>query len=653
MQQIKKNKKTDPLSAYYLGGRSFGPLLTAGSLFATLYSGYTISGIPNEAFRTGWMALHWMPMFFTVAIALMGTGYRLRKAGAARNHSSPVDFITDRYQSHVLRYTIVFLQILPTLLYLAVHVIAIQRVVYGILGASTSTIVPTSIIMAFLLGSEMVGGLYGVAITDTIQAFIMVAAFLLIPIALKNNSDELVDDWESYSRPDFYQTPSKDSQWLFWQFSMINVSFLTLPHVMQRVYAARDLKSLKFGYAALSIAPWLIISSVFIGVYAVAVLVNPDGSPMKTYDVYYDVLRVLMDQGGFAQAASCIGVVASLAAILSTANSLIVALSHLVTAEIIQPLSRANSSNEGRLVWYGRAASIVLVLFAMLIGFTWCTKSYDMIAIVFPVATQALPAFLFGLFSSNQRTDVHPWSLSSGAVAGAISVFGIYFGYFKSTYDSLPIDSGIAAVAVNLLVLFVAEVLRRLVGEATALEDDSYYLTKTDVLYPRPSWDIPNVQERFGGKTLTPQYLWKLMEGVKEPLTNWSWTLLMIVSISFVTPFVEENQPALNEDGGFSSSNLPTTVNGIPWWAFKIIVTCILPASILYVSIYQLPDTFPTLAESGSEIEHQVSSMALSEEKDRAMSDTSDEVDEEADTSDEVDEEAANKQLYDVDLSEP
>ena len=256
-------------------------------------------------------------MFFTVAIALMGTGYRLRKAGAEGNHSSPVDFITDRYQSQILRYTVVFLQILPTLLYLAVHIIAIRRAFNGVIGIGPNNNLPVILITAFLLGSELIGGLSSVAITDTIQGIIMIAAFVFIPIALKLNFGGWVElDPSTYPSPEFYQTPSKDSQWLFWQFSLINVSFVTLPHVMQRVYAARDLKSLKFGYTVVSIAPWLIVFSVFIGTHAVALLVNPDGTPMRTYDVYASVLQILSKQGGFAEFASYVGTFASIASII-------------------------------------------------------------------------------------------------------------------------------------------------------------------------------------------------------------------------------------------------------------------------------------------------------------------------------------------------
>lgn len=93
----------DKLAAHYLGGRDFGPLLTAGSLFASLFSGYTVVGVPNEAYKNGWLAIRWIPTLMGIVTGYFGTGIRLRKASMIRNHQSPVDCITDRYQSQLLR----------------------------------------------------------------------------------------------------------------------------------------------------------------------------------------------------------------------------------------------------------------------------------------------------------------------------------------------------------------------------------------------------------------------------------------------------------------------------------------------------------------------------------------------------------------------
>lgn len=46
----------DHLTSHYLGGRSFGEFTIAATVFASLFSGYTVIGIPNESFRRGFYA---------------------------------------------------------------------------------------------------------------------------------------------------------------------------------------------------------------------------------------------------------------------------------------------------------------------------------------------------------------------------------------------------------------------------------------------------------------------------------------------------------------------------------------------------------------------------------------------------------------------
>jgi Na+/proline symporter len=95
MEKMTSTGTTDHISAHYLGGRSFGPLVTAGTIFASLFSGYTAIGIPNEAYNKGWTALRWMPTTAAIVMGYFGTALRLRKLSLIRNHQSPVNFITD------------------------------------------------------------------------------------------------------------------------------------------------------------------------------------------------------------------------------------------------------------------------------------------------------------------------------------------------------------------------------------------------------------------------------------------------------------------------------------------------------------------------------------------------------------------------------
>ena len=112
------SKTSDAMSAHYLGGRAFGPFVTTMTLFASLFSGYTVVGIPNEAFENGFIAARWVVIGISHSFGLLISAPRLRKCGLVRNHQTPVDFVTDRYRSNLLRYTVVLLQVFPSWLYL-------------------------------------------------------------------------------------------------------------------------------------------------------------------------------------------------------------------------------------------------------------------------------------------------------------------------------------------------------------------------------------------------------------------------------------------------------------------------------------------------------------------------------------------------------
>ena len=124
MKKLVHDKVSDQLSAHYLGGRTFGPVrssrrvayiiyimydimlcssdafnhiiiytirqvLTAGTVFASIFSGYTVVGIPNEAYTSGWEALRWIPFMLSIFVGYWGTALRLRKASNIRNHQTP------------------------------------------------------------------------------------------------------------------------------------------------------------------------------------------------------------------------------------------------------------------------------------------------------------------------------------------------------------------------------------------------------------------------------------------------------------------------------------------------------------------------------------------------------------------------------------
>lgn len=136
--------------------------------------------------------------------------------------------------------------------------IAIKGTFNSIFELDPETAYPVIIIMLLILAFEWAGGLSSVALTDTIQAIVMILSFIIIPSVIQSRFGGWPEiDLATYPRPDFYQTFSKEQQWNFWQLACINFSFFTLPHLLQRNYAARDLGSLKAGYVIMTLGPYV------------------------------------------------------------------------------------------------------------------------------------------------------------------------------------------------------------------------------------------------------------------------------------------------------------------------------------------------------------------------------------------------------------
>jgi Na+/proline symporter len=208
-ERLVNDKVTDQLSAHFLGGQSFGPILTVGTTFASIYSGYTVVGIPNEAYNFGWEALRWLPWFVSLLLGYFGTALRLRKASNIRNHQTPVDFITDRYQSQVLRYTIVFLQTLPALIFLSAQVAALRNSFNAMFNLPPDAAYPVVIMMIIILLFEWAGGLTSVALTDSVQAVVMIFSFVTLPTVMSIYFSPWSGlDSSTYPKPEFYNTIS-------------------------------------------------------------------------------------------------------------------------------------------------------------------------------------------------------------------------------------------------------------------------------------------------------------------------------------------------------------------------------------------------------------------------------------------------------------
>jgi Na+/pantothenate symporter len=133
-------------------------------------------------------------------VGFLAVAPHLHKIRVLRRHQSPVDIITDRYQSQIFRYTTILLMIVPAL---------ISNSLFNVQPDSSWTVVGIAGISVLC---EWIGGMRSVAFTDCIQGIIMIACFVaLLFVALRQYGRRSDLERETYPRQSFCQTPSRDN----------------------------------------------------------------------------------------------------------------------------------------------------------------------------------------------------------------------------------------------------------------------------------------------------------------------------------------------------------------------------------------------------------------------------------------------------------
>merc|ERR1719377_466694 len=68
---FKGEKSKSALDEQYLAGRKLGPAVLGASVCASMFSGYTVIGIPAEAFSNGFSAWRWIGSCTFISIVCM------------------------------------------------------------------------------------------------------------------------------------------------------------------------------------------------------------------------------------------------------------------------------------------------------------------------------------------------------------------------------------------------------------------------------------------------------------------------------------------------------------------------------------------------------------------------------------------------------
>ena len=99
---------------------------------------------------------------------------------------------------------------------------------------------------------------------------------------------------------------------------------MALPHMLQRCYAASSNHALKCGFWCMTMGHWILMSAgILMGVIAVNVLGAEETS------IFSPIMEQIMDMNAFGYIVGLVIFTGTLAAIMSTADSLLIAISQV------------------------------------------------------------------------------------------------------------------------------------------------------------------------------------------------------------------------------------------------------------------------------------------------------------------------------------
>ena len=309
---------------FLMAGASIGPIVGCLTIAATLFSTFTLMGMP-DMFRThgvgAWIFLGVSDC--ALAFTALWFGVNLRRRIDSSNFSGFSDWLRQQYRSELVAYVYligIFIFLVP---YVAIQIKGISLFLTTILpGVAPPWVWSAGLVSIILMYSEA-GGLKAIVIADSMQGVLLLISTLIIGYGCVAYFGSLQSMFEvvAAKTPELLVIPGPSGlmtvQFLIASFLVLALIPISQPQMAIRLVVLRDTRALARMALFLGIFSFcLILATAFIGFYGAARYPN-----LSTIEFIVQVL--VRDQSDFVGAMVIVGLIA---AAISTADSQLFAL---------------------------------------------------------------------------------------------------------------------------------------------------------------------------------------------------------------------------------------------------------------------------------------------------------------------------------------
>ena len=210
------------------------------------------------------------------------------------------------------------------------------------------------------------------------------------------------------------------------------------PHAIQRIYAARDAATLKRAFSIMIFLPLVTTGVMFmVGILAIAEL----GSVADADQVIPALLTAWAGRSVLLYILSVVVITAVVAAVMSTADSVLLSLSSILAKDIVGAML-LRGAPEAQLTRIGKRLSWAVVAVLVAIALAPRVTLWGLTEIKMEILAQVAPLFILGVSWRRLTTA----AAFTGILAGCATYAGLLLAGRPEVWN---IHAGIVALAVN------------------------------------------------------------------------------------------------------------------------------------------------------------------------------------------------------------
>ncbi len=400
---------------FLLAGSNLGSLVGCLTVAATLFSTFTLMGMP-DLFRNHGIGA-WIFLGISdcaLAFVALWFGINIRRRISAKDFSGFSDWLGKMYCSRHATYVYLFGIFVFLVPYVAIQIKGISLFLSSIIPNVMPSWAWSVAIVSVILAYSELGGLKAIIFADAVQGLVLFSATIIIAttcVSYFGGIELMFDSIESTS-PALLSTPGPSGlftfQFLIASFLAFAMIPVTQPQMSTRLIIMRDNSSLARMAVLLSIFSFLLVLATLpIGLYGAALYPTSATGEFIANVLVYDQLPVV----------AAMVIVGLIAAAISTADSQLFALG----SELRSGFSDLNKKSLSLM----RVAIVIFALSALIVSLVSNTHIVLLARTSFAGSSLLAPMILSAVFFPKQISYAIPIFTGFGLMTFLASIFGL------------------------------------------------------------------------------------------------------------------------------------------------------------------------------------------------------------------------------------